>query len=94
MTNKWLKMAQIYWMFARDGDFDFSPNAMQEMYDYESTGKGHIELGIYGFTTNGYYIGKHWMDVMIKMWRQDLGKTLFKEELYSSYPKWFVDGMV
>jgi len=32
---------------------------------------------------NGYIVGKHWMDVTVKMWNEDIKRgLLFKFELY------------
>lgn len=43
---------------------------------------------------NGFYQGKKWMGVTVKMWKEDIEKgLLFKKELYDdpNYPHWWLD---
>ena len=85
-------MAEMYKRFAIDEPgMDFSEEAAQAMFDYESEGHGDLSLSIFSNTRNGYAIGKHWMDVTISMWKEDLVfGTLTKQELIQDYPKWFL----
>ena len=94
-TKKWWKMAAIYAHFSGTGDWDFSDEAAQAMFDYESKGtrlSDKTSLGKY----NGFLVGKRWMDLTItEYWIPDLfeGKTLFAHDLCNdpSLPKWFLD---
>lgn len=91
MTYKWRKMAEVYKAFNQEGDF--SKEAAEAMYLYESRG------GELPGWDNGYYTGKHLMDVTVKMWKDDLnGKLddfplLTKKELYEDekFPHWWLD---
>lgn len=62
---------------------------MIEMFNYESRGSP-----ITNPRKNGYFVGKQWMDVHIKMWQEDLKKGyLTRKELYddSIFPNWWLD---
>lgn len=82
-------MVPIYRHFARHWEscLDFSDDALYEMYLHESRGQGTIS------PTNGYHHGKKWMDVAVAQWREDLGRTLFRFELYEdeNLPRWWLD---
>ena len=96
MTERWRKMSEIYKIFAKGwNNLDFSEKAAEEMFQWESKGEGDLKQGIFskGGKYNGYAVGKHWMDVMVKMWKEDMGKYIFKFELYedSKYPHWWLD---
>ena len=91
VSNKYLKMSQVYCIFSSSWKdvLDFSDESLVEMYKYESTGSS-----IKNPLTNGFYVGKQWMDVTIKMWREDLNqKLLRKEELYKdpTFPDWWLN---
>lgn len=82
-------MADIYRRFAADyPQADFGPAAAREMYLYESIG---VKLGPLA-TWNGFALGKKWMDVTVKMWREDTqSKMLRVEELQADgFPDWFL----
>jgi hypothetical protein len=84
-------MQPIYRHFGGDDEkLDYSEEAAHEMYRFETTGKGNLKMGLFtGDRYNGYAVGKHWMDVTIKMWLQDIRDgILYIEELYQSYPDW------
>lgn len=87
-------MAEIYRLFAA-ADLDFSEEAALEMYRYETCGEGQLALGVFGAEgrrTNGYAVGKHWMDVTVKMWLQDIRDfLLFEEDLRGHFPDWWLD---
>lgn len=73
MTNKFIKMCEIYKIFAKDWDCDFSDEAKKEMYIFESTGKGDIDIT--GFNAidkkpNGYAVGKKWLNVTVSSWME------------------------
>jgi hypothetical protein len=58
-------MAQIYKIFAEGWTgLDFSDSSLIEMYNSESYGEPIDER------KNGFYVGKHWMDVTISMWSE------------------------
>jgi hypothetical protein len=77
----------------RKNEYDFSDEAAWEMYQFESTGTPKLYLT--SETTNGFLVGKHWMDVTIKMWQEDLDKGLLTmNELYYEYDEWFIKRML
>lgn len=86
-------MAEIYRRFATESGLDFSDEAAEEMYLFETTGKGDLQLGLFaGQQANGFAVGKRWMDVTVKMWKADIrGGILWRHELEDVYPAWFLD---
>lgn len=71
MTAKWRRKAEIYRRYARSAEAtgfvcDWSENAAEEMYSFESTGKSTPARD------NGYAIGKGWLDVQIASWIDDV----------------------
>lgn len=87
-------MAELYKRFAgkRKG-LDFSVKAKKEMFKFESTGKGDIEINIFNEgKVNGYAVGKKLMDITITMWKEDVLKGLiYLFELYEDFPHWFIN---
>ena len=84
-------MSEIYRQFSKTWEhvLDFSDNALIEMFNYESSGSQITNPG-----KNGFYVGKQWMDVNIKMWREDIAQGfLLRKELYEdpAYPRWWLD---
>ncbi len=94
MSENFLKMCEIYVLFA-DGFGDFSEKAKQEMYDYETYGKGELQTEIFtDKEPNGYAHGKKYMDVTVAMWIEDiLDGYLQVGEIYKDpkYPRWWLD---
>lgn len=86
-------MSEIYKMFATNGDFDFSEEAAEEMYLFETRGEGDLQFGLFSDRKpNGYAVGKRYMNVAIEMWKQDIRSgLLFRFELEEDFPKWFLD---
>lgn len=82
-SKKWLKMAEVYRYFARAyKDLDFSEEAALEMYLYESNGTTFIRF------KNGYYLGKHLMDLNLAMWKESIRLELLTvQELYEWLPE-------
>lgn len=75
VSERWKRIAQIYVYFAYSNDsMDFTPEAAKAFYGYESTGTPRVAYhekqpnGLY----NGFAVGKHWMDVQLSMWAEDL----------------------
>lgn len=69
---------------------DFSDEAMIEMYNSESYGTAVNK------STNGFYIGKQWLNVQISMWKEDrLQGHLILSELYEDpkFPHWWLDNI-
>ncbi len=99
MTRRFLKMCEVYKIFASSWDCDFSKEAMQEMFEFESFGKGNIEIN--GFNTtgkkpNGYAVGKKWLNVNVSMWMEEInryGWLTVLSRLYAdeAFPKWWLD---
>ena len=86
ISKKYIKIADSYLYFAGKNyvSYDYSYEALERMYMFETFGKPRVkfnevqENGRY----NAYSVGKHWMDVTIAMWREDLIKgDLIKFEL-------------
>lgn len=87
--KKWRRMAEIYKRFARDyGGADFSEQAALAMYLHESTGTPLPDE-----RTNGYALGKRWMDVTVAGWREEIPKLglLASELVEDGFPPWFLD---
>ena len=87
MTPKYeQEVIPLYLMFCKDfPSFDYSPDAMESMYNHETYGE---ELS----ARNGYARGIKWMDVPIEMWQEDIrAGLLLKHELYGNYPSKFLD---
>lgn len=82
-------MVPLYRHFARDWEhcLDFSDDALYEMYDHESRGIGHPS------PTNGFYVGKRYLNVAVASWCADMFSTLWPFELYEdeTYPHWWLD---
>jgi hypothetical protein len=82
-------MCEIYRIFANDwkDSLFFSENEIIELFNHESFGTPCNK-------SNGFLIGKKWMDVHIKMWNEDIQKGyLRKIELYNDekFPNWWLD---
>lgn len=84
-------MAEVYRIFSRHWEhvLDFSDNALIEMYNSES-------FGTPVSANNGYSVGKTYLNVHVKMWKEDMALgTLFKRELYEDglFPHWWLDSV-
>jgi hypothetical protein len=93
--KNWLKFKPIYELFS-DKCFDLSEEAAYEAFLHESQGKGNHKFGIVANSKNGYIIGKHWMDVTVKMWKEDIQNHLLKKEKLYQDPEfkdfhWWLD---
>lgn len=87
-------MADLYKRFGYNEAFDYSDKALFDMYSFESTGLPKIDYSLPGPNgkCNGYAVGKHWMDVTVAMWLEDIRKgLLFKFELQEDFPEWFLE---
>jgi hypothetical protein len=83
-------MCGVYRYFSKHFEHicDYSDESMMEMFLYETYGEGRPD------NTNGYFLGKKWMDVTIAMWHEDIPKGLLtKFELYNDpdLPDWWLD---
>lgn len=83
--------AKVYIHFAKAfdaGDSDFSDAAAWKMYQAESLGGEH-NFPYYEKTDgkfNGFALGKHFMDLQLAMWKEDIQDgLLFKYELENRY---------
>ena len=90
-------MCVVYIHFSKEWEHicDYSDESMMEMFLYESFGEGYPKV------TNGYYLGKKWMDINVKMWYEEIPKgysmpQCFKDELYGdpNYPDWWLDKVI
>jgi hypothetical protein len=82
-------MADVYRIFAADWAHmhDFSDEMLIELYNGESYG-GPVSI------QNGFACGKKWLNVNVAMWKEDIGRGLFRaSELYADpkYPQWWLD---
>ena len=91
VSKNYLRMSEVYRIFSSPWKqiLDFSDEALVDMYQYETHG-----VSIRNQNKNGFYVGKQWMDVNIKMWREDIqAGILTKHELYSdnTFPRWWLE---
>lgn len=85
-------MCEVYRIFSKDYESfcDFSDQSIIELYNNES----------YGTTVsnnNGFYVGKKWLNVTVKMWKEDIEcGMLWKWELYKDgkFPEWWLDNVL
>ena len=79
----------MYLRFARSfsSKLDDSEAAARAMFEHESTGAPAPP------ESNAFLAGKKWMDVTVKMWREDIPRGLLsRSELTADgYPDWFLD---
>lgn len=92
LTSKFKKMAEVYRYFGKDWKncCDFSDGAMIELYNHESYG---TEIS----STNGFLVGKKWLNVTVAMWKEDIrDRQLWKSELYEdeNLPDWWLDSVL
>jgi hypothetical protein len=99
MTYKFKKMCEVYKIFAKEWDCDFSEKAMQEMFEFESHGKGDIDISGFNVTnkkTNGFAVGKKWLNVNVAMWFEEIDKYGWLQvikKLYGDniFPHWWLN---
>lgn len=88
-SKKYRKLRPIYDHFGREYvAMDFSDNAFEAMYVYESNG------GTTPDQQNGYFWAKRMIDITVAMWREDVGSEFLPRcELYDdpNYPNWWLD---
>lgn len=86
ISKKWLKQAEIYLKFVPGTVIvNSSKDAAEEMFIFESTGKGKIS------NNNAYAVGKKWMDVMLIQYKKDIKQGLIHPfELLADLPDWFL----
>lgn len=83
-------MCEVYRYFSQDfkNFVDYSEESMLELFLSESYGDVDCK------STNGFYVGKRWLNVCVTMWKEDIEKgLLFKKELYEdeTIPNWWLD---
>jgi len=65
-------------------NLDFSMQALLECHSRESKGTSCSNK-------NGYFIGKHWKDLMVTSWREGIeAGDVFKAEFYSPLNNWWI----
>lgn len=84
-------MSEVYRIFTKDWEhlLDFSEKSLLEMYHSETHGDTVSP-------NNGFYVGKKYLNVTVKMWKEDIQKgCLFIQELYidPKYPHWWLDNI-
>jgi hypothetical protein len=90
--EKFLKMCQIYRIFAKDWEncVSFDDDMLMEAYIHETHG-GPIS------PDNGFALGKKWLNLQVKMWKEDIHSgLLLKKELYDDgkFPPWWLDSVL
>ena len=84
-------MAELYKVFSKDWEgLDYSDSALIEMFNSESYGTQVNQR------TNGFYVGKQWLNVNVAMWKEDQKRGhLVISELYSDerFPPWWLDSI-
>lgn len=85
VSPKFKTKTHLYRHFASlFGTFDFSDQAMLRLYNHESYG---TPLGEHDNITNGYVIGKKWLNWHITNWKQGLLEgSLTRHDLLSDIP--------
>lgn len=91
VNDKYRRMCEIYKIFSPDNcpSLTHTEEDMLELFNQESLGGTVSE-------TNGYYWGKVWMSITVKMWKEDIqNKLLFLFELYEDpkFPHWWLDSV-
>jgi len=83
-------MSEVYKHFSKDWKhcLDYSEESLLELYISESYGDVDCK------PTNGFYIGKKYLNLTVAMWKEDIRKhLLLKSELYDdpNLPDWWLD---
>lgn len=79
ISSRYRRKAEVYAKFAEQWKsvLDFSEEALEECFLWESNGKQLTSP-----QSNGFAVGKGWMDVNIAMWKEDIQNgLLFQWEL-------------
>lgn len=84
-------MCTVYRVFSRHWDhvLDHSDQAMIDLFNSESYG-GQVPAN------NGYAVGKTYLNVHVKMWKEDIELGLLRaHELYDDglFPHWWLDSI-
>lgn len=84
-SKKYERICPVYEYFASSFDVDLSDEAKVRFYNYETFGTPIVKYyEPYNGMFNGYAVGKHWMDVNMAMYKEDLlARNLTKFEIYS-----------
>ena len=98
VSKKFSKMSEVYKLFSKPWEhlLVYDDEALVSMFRYESHGEELLNK-----STNGYYVGKQWLNVTVAMWKEDIeSKSLRVEELYHDngngeicLPHWWLDGI-
>lgn len=91
ITGKFKRMCEIYKIFSHDFEHlcDYSDQSKIDLFNHEAYGE-KIK------SNNGYALGKKWLNVQVKMWKEDIQNgILFKHELYNDgkFPHWWLDSI-
>lgn len=85
-------MSQVYRIFSKDWEqiLDYSDGKLIELYNAESYGTPVSK-------DNGFSVGKTYLNVHVKMWKEDISLgLLYKRELYEDgkFPHWWLDSVL
>jgi len=85
-SKKYTLISDAYKYYASDFNADFSEEARIAFYNFETFGQPTIKYNQqYNGQYNGYAVGKHWLDVNLAMYREDIAiGNLTKHEIYNS----------
>lgn len=71
-SRKFRRKCKVYKLFAEEHDSSsFSDKTMEELYLFETYGKGDINIGGFNQSNNGYAVGKRWCDLQVASWLED-----------------------
>lgn len=99
ITKPFKQMAEVYKVFAKDWKHvcNFGPVSLDQAFKAETYGREHkrsYSKKMGNGRLNGFLVGKHWMDVTLAQWKEDIPQgMLFKYELYreGQFPSWWLD---
>lgn len=91
VSSKFSRMSEVYKVFSKDWQhmLFYSEESKLELFNHETFGRTVSK-------TNGYYVGKKWLNVHVEMWKEDIeNELLYKIELYEDpkFPHWWLDSI-
>lgn len=75
--KRYRRVLATYVRFAQGGDWDYSDAAAEQMFRCEALGE--YSLSALLDARNGFAIGKHWKDLTVEMWREDIEKGYLRK---------------
>ena len=79
ISKRYQKKLSVYRKFAQEySELKFDGKAALECFEWETYGKKISE-------SDGFAVGKKWLDVTLSMWKEDLITGLLSEEEHKQY---------